>query len=165
MSSSPTAAALAAVFALAAAGLDPARAQDTRKLAEGAAPATAAIDAMRGVIGNWTTAGGAAAWSGVVGGEIVGHIVLTDDKGAPRVQELWIFQPEAGSLVLRQKIMDGPALAEREAKDVFEVRHLIAVEGGKLYFENMTLSPKGDTLEMVVNRPIGPLKVVYTRVK
>ena len=81
------------------------------------------------------------------------------------MQELWIFKSEGGSLVLRQKLFDGPALAEREDKDKFEVRRLVAIEGGKLYFENMTLAPKGDAIELWVNRPIGLLKVDYKRAK
>ena len=156
---------IALAGAFAALGLGAAHAQDTRTLAAGAAPAQAGIEALKGMIGNWTTATGAAGWSSPVAGEIVGHVVLTDDKGAPRVQELWIFKSEGGSLVLRQKLFDGPALAEREDKDKFEVRRLVAIEGGKLYFENMTLAPKGDAIELWVNRPIGLLKVDYKRAK
>ncbi len=142
-----------------------AHAQDTRTLAAGAASPPASIDILKGMIGNWTTQTGAAGWSAPVGGEIVGHVILTDDKGAPRVQELWIFKAEGGSIVLHQKLFDGPGQAEREDKDKFEVRRLVAIEGGKLYFENMTLEPKGDVIDLAVNRPIGLLKIEYKRSK
>ena len=151
---------LAAGLAMAGAS----QAQETRIMPAGAQPAPAGIDALKGIVGNWTTASGAAAYSAPVGGEIVGHLVLTDDKGAPRVQELWILKPENGSLTLRQKIIDGP-LSEREPMNVFDVRRLVAIEGGKLYFENMTFEPKGDTLTITVNRPIGLLKIDLKRVK
>jgi hypothetical protein len=129
----------------------PAHAQEIRTLAPGAQPASAGIEALKGITGRWIAKEGETSFSAPVAGEIVGHVALTDAKGAPRVEELWIFRPEGGTIRLRQKIFEGD-LTERQDKDKFLERRLVAVEGGKIYFENMTITPKGDTLETVVHR-------------
>jgi hypothetical protein len=158
-------AALAACAAFAVVGPAAAQTVDTRTLAPGAAPATAGVDVLKGIVGEWTKATGAAGFSAPVAGEIVGHLIDTDDKGAPRVQELWIFKSEGGSVVLRQKIFGGD-LSEREDKDKFETRKLVAVQGGKFYFENMTIIPKGDSLEFQLSRgAAAPLDDVFKRAK
>lgn len=136
-----------------------------RTLTAGAQPIAAPLSALNGLVGSWVTAFGAGGWSAPVAGQIVGHIVLTDDKGAPRIQELWMFKEEGGTLVLRQKIIEA-SFVEREPKDQYELRRLIARENGALYFENMTIVPKGDSFQIQVRRPGGDLLVeTFTRAK
>ena len=158
---------LAITTALTLAASGPVRAQVIRTLAAGAAPAAAPIGVLSGIIGRWVAPEGESDFSAPIGGQIVGHVALTDDKGAPRVEELWIFRPEGGTLKLRQKIFEGD-LTERLEKDKFLERRLIAVEGGRIYFENMTITPKGDTLETVVHRapPLNDIvRLTYKRAK
>jgi hypothetical protein len=57
---------------------------------------------MKGIVGNWVAKDGAAAFSAPAAGEIVGHLFLYSAAG-PRIQELWILRPQAGSVLVRQK--------------------------------------------------------------
>ena len=67
-------------------------------------------------------------------------------------------------MVLRQKIFGGD-LTEREDKDKFETRKLVAVEGGKLYFENLTIKPDSDDMDVQVNRGAAARSRWFQRIK
>jgi hypothetical protein len=139
-------AAAAAALVLGLAG--GAAAQEVRALAPGAAPAAATLADMKGLEGDWIAANGAAGFSAPVAGEIVGHLLLATDTG-PRVQELWILRPDAGSVLVRQKHYS-PDLKDREDKDAWGSRKLVAHDPGHLYFENLTFVTKGDSMDLLV---------------
>jgi hypothetical protein len=144
-----TGAAAAGLFFLALAGA--ASAQDIRTLAPGASPAAAALQDMHGIVGDWVAKDAAAGFSAPAAGEIVGHLLLYTDAG-PRVQEMWIIRPEGESVLVRQKHY-APDLSDREAKDVWGERRLVARDADHLYFENLTFVRKGDGLDLLVRIP------------
>jgi hypothetical protein len=114
------------------------------------APAT--LDDLKGMLGNWSTRNAAAAFSAPAAGEVVGHLLLVADTGQPRVQEMWVLRPEGGSVVLRQKHY-APDLKDREDKDKWGERKLVARDAGHLYFDNLTLVTKGDAMDLLVRLP------------
>ena len=165
-----TLAALAAMTTLALAGA--ANAQEVRALASGAEPAKASLADLKNISGNWAGPQSVAAFTVSPNGEIVGHLEIGSGS-APRVEELWIFRPDNGSILVSQKHF-GPALEPREDKDTWAHRKLVAVDPGHIYLENLTwitdgdtltLEPKGDVVDLAVNRPIGMLKIEYERSK
>ena len=125
-----------------------AQAQDVRSLGPGAAPASATLEDLRGLFGDWAGKDAAAGFSAPAVGEVVGHLLLYTDKG-PRVQEMWVFRPEGNSIVLRQKHYD-PALADREEKDKWGERKLVAIDPGHVFLENLTWVTRGDSLDLYV---------------
>lgn len=143
------AAAAAAALVLASAGI--AAAQEVRSLEAGAAPAAATLADMKGLLGDWAGKGAAAGFSAPAAGEIVGHLLLYTDAG-PRVQELWILRPEGGSVLVRQKHTT-PDLKDREDKDAWGQRRLVAHDAEHLYFENLTWVTHGDSLDLLVRIP------------
>ena len=126
-------------------------AQDTRTIAPGGAAAPATLNDFRGLLGDWTGKDAAAGFSAPAVGEIVGHLLLYTDKG-PRVQEMWIFRPDGNSVTLHQKHYD-PALIDREDKDKWGERKLVAIDPGHVYLENLTWVTKGDDLDLFVRLP------------
>lgn len=138
-----------ASLALAFAGS--ALAQDIRSLAPGAAPGAGTLADLKGLVGNWAGKDAAAGFSAPAGGEIVGHLLLLGDTG-PRVQEMWIFRPDGNSVTVHQKHYD-PALHDREDKDKWGERKLVAVDAGHVFLENLTWETKGDTLDLHVRLP------------
>ncbi|HTI67963.1 MAG TPA: DUF6265 family protein [Caulobacteraceae bacterium] len=128
-----------------------AAAQDIRSLAQGATPAPSTLADLKGMLGDWTAKDGAAGFSAPAGGEVVGHLLLLNGT-AVRVQELWLMRAEGGSVLLRQKHYT-PELKDREDKDVWGERKLIAHDAGHLYFENLTFVTKGDAMDMLVRIP------------
>jgi hypothetical protein len=137
-----------AVAALTLIGAGSALAQDVRSLAEGATPAAATLEDMKGLFGSWIAKDAAAGFSAPVGGQVIGHLLLLNGS-TPRVEELWLLRPEAGSVLVRQKHYT-PDLKDREAKDVWGERKLVARDAGHLYFENLTFVTKGKTLDLLV---------------
>ena len=136
----------AAALTLIVAG--PALAQDVRALAPDAAPAAATLDDMKGLFGSWIAKDAAAGFSAPVGGQVIGHLLLMNGA-TPRVEELWLLHPEGNSVLVRQKHYT-PDLKDREAKDVWGERKLVARDAGHLYFENLTFVTKGDSMDLIV---------------
>ncbi|HTK34003.1 MAG TPA: DUF6265 family protein [Caulobacteraceae bacterium] len=128
-----------------------AQAQDIRVLAPGAAPGAATLADLKGLTGEWAGAGASAGFSAPAAGEIVGHLLIYTDQG-PRVQEIWIFRPEGNSILVRQKHYDA-ALTDREDKDKWAERKLVAVDPGHIFLENVTWVTNGDVLELHVRIP------------
>lgn len=157
----------AAALMLIAAG--PAMAQDVRALAADAAPAAATLDDMKGIFGDWIAKDAAAAFSAPVGGQVIGHLLLMNGT-TPRVEELWLLRPEGNSVLVRQKHYT-PDLKDREAKDVWGERKLVARDAGHLYFENLTFVTKGNTMDLLVRiagqngAPPTMLSYSFTRAK
>jgi hypothetical protein len=150
MKAAAFAAPLFAALALAAAG--GAHAQDIRApLASGAAPAPATLGDFKGLVGDWVAKDGSAGFSAPAVGEIVGHLLLYTDKG-PRVQEMWVIRPDGASVLVRQKHF-APDLTQREDKDAWSERRLVAVDPGHIYLENLTFTTKGDSLDLQVRIP------------
>ncbi len=146
---------LAAVAALAAfAFASGAMAQEVRTLAPGAEPAKATLADLKNISGNYAGPTAVAAFTMTTDGQIVGHLEIGDGK-APRVEELWIFRPDGGSILVSQKHF-GPALEPREDKDVWSHRKLIAVDPGHIYLEELTWVTDGDTLGLILHRPGDP---------
>ena len=142
-------AALAALAALTLAG--GARAQEVRTLAAGAEPAKASLAELKNISGNWAGPQSVAAFTLSPNGEIVGHLEI-GDGAKPRVEELWIFRPDSGSILVSQKHF-GPALEPREDKDVWAHRKLVAVDPGHIYLESLTWITDGDTLTLALRPP------------
>ncbi len=143
----------AAVLAAVAALAGPACAQDIRTLAPGAAPAPATLADMKNLLGDWAGPMAAAGFSMTPDGQIVGHLEVSNGA-TPRVEEIWIFRPEGGSVLVRQKHF-GPDLVPREDKDTWSQRRLVAFDPGHIYLENLTWVTQGDTLTLSVRLP-GP---------
>ncbi|HTK34002.1 MAG TPA: DUF6265 family protein [Caulobacteraceae bacterium] len=138
-----------AVLSLGFAGL--AQAQDIRALAPGATPAAATLDDLKGLTGEWAGAGASVGFSAPAAGEVVGHFMTYNDTG-PRAHALWIFRPEGASVLLRQKHYD-PALIDREAKDKWAERRLVAIDPGHIFLEDLTWVTKGDVLDLYIRTP------------
>lgn len=143
----------AALLALVAA---PAAAQQTRRAAPGAPPPPATVEQLAWLAGSWMgeAMGGPVTetYSAPLGGRITGHFVLGDGKGGVVFSELVDYVPEQGSIVYRVRHF-GPDMAGWEDKTGQPVRFpLVAVEGGKWFFDGMTLERTGaDALTMWVN--------------
>jgi hypothetical protein len=143
--------ALAAGLALAWCG--PAAAQEFRDLAPGAtAGAPATLADLKGMLGGWVGKDAIAGFSAPFGGEVVGHLVLLGPTGTPRVLEFWVLRPEGGSVLLSEKLYT-PTLKDREEKDKWQERRLVAHDAGHLYFENMTMVTNGDAMDVLVRQP------------
>ena len=141
-------AALAASLALSAFG---AAQSQTRSLAADVAPAKVSIDQFKGLAGDWAGPQGDAGFSGPVGGEIVGHLLVTDGKtpAGARLEELWVFRQEGDSVVMHQKLFTAD-LKGRQEKDDWEARKTVAIDQGHIYLDNMTVTPGADTLQLTV---------------
>ena len=125
-----------------------AAAQDVRSLAPSAIGAPADLADLNPMIGDWVAKDGAAGFSAPAAGRIVGHLLLYTDAGV-RAQEFWVLRPENGSILLRQKRFT-PDLKDRDDKDKFLERWLVAHDAGHLYFDNMTLVTKADAMDLLV---------------
>ena len=153
---------LAAVAAMAAFALaSGAKAQEVRTLAPGAEPAKAVIADLKNISGNYAGPMSVAAFTVSPNGEIVGHLEIGNGT-APRVEELWIFRPDNGSILVSQKHY-GPALEPREEKDVWAHRKLVAVDPGHIYLESLTWITDGDTLTLSLFPPGAPAGAPISR--
>jgi hypothetical protein len=100
------------------------------------------------LLGNWAGPTAAAGFTATPDNQIVGHLELSSGT-APRLEEMWIFRPDGGSVLLSQKHF-GADLSEHEDKDTWSHRKLVAIDPGHIYLENLTWVTKGDTLTLLV---------------
>ncbi|HUO21633.1 MAG TPA: DUF6265 family protein [Caulobacteraceae bacterium] len=127
-----------------------ARAQDVRPALSppGAAPASASLADLKGLIGAWQGTTGSAGFSLTADGLIVGHLELGDGT-KPRVEEIWIIRPVGHSVEVNVKHFDA-SLVAREDKETWSHRKLVAIDAGGIYLENLTWLTQGDTLTLMV---------------
>lgn len=125
-----------------------AKAQEVRDLSGGASPAPATLADLKGLLGNWYGPTGAAGFTMTSDNQIIGHLELGDGKAA-HVEELWIFRPDGGSVLLSQKHF-GADLSEHEGNGVWSHRKLVAVDPGHIYLEDLTWITHGDALTLLV---------------
>ncbi|HTI67196.1 MAG TPA: DUF6265 family protein [Caulobacteraceae bacterium] len=144
--------ALVAAAAWVAIGLGAAQAQAVRSLAPGASPAPATLDDFKGLVGNWEGPFAAAAFSPAKNGQIVGHLFISNGP-TPRMQEIWIVRPEGASVLTRQKHFT-PDLKDREGKDQWTERRVVAVDPGHIYLDNVTWVVTRDSLTFMT-KPAG----------
>ena len=151
----------ALMFANAAFAAEPVA--DLRSIAADMPAAPAKIDAIRAIAGSWASKDGMLGFSPLTAGELVGHLQVLVN-GAPGLHELWVVKAKGDSLVLLQTFFNADLAPMNESK--WTERRLIAIEGGRFYFDNMTLTPKADTLDIAVR--VAPTRVInfnFTRVK
>jgi hypothetical protein len=141
---------IAAIATLMVNGLGVAQAQEVRSLAPGTQPAAATLDDFKGLIGNWEGPFVEAAFSPAKNGQIVGHVFISNGP-TPRMQELWIVRAEGASVITRQKHFT-PDLKDREDKDQWTERRVVAVDAHHIYLENVTWIINGDSL-VFMTRP------------
>jgi Domain of unknown function (DUF6265) len=125
---------------------------DIRALAPEATPATATLNDFKGLVGQWAGPAGVAGFSAPSGGQMVGHLLLLNADKTPRVEEIWILRPEGASVLVRQKHYT-PDLKDREDKDQWAERRLVAIDPGHVYLNNLTWVTKGSSLDLMVQIP------------
>jgi Domain of unknown function (DUF6265) len=117
---------------------------------DNAAPAKLAD--FRGLVGNWIGPHGAAGFSEAVGGQMVGHLLLLNDDKSPRVEELWIIRQDGEHVIVRQKHYSLD-LKEREQKDQWTERAVVAIDRDDIYLNNLTWATSRNALQLLVNIP------------
>jgi hypothetical protein len=115
-----------------------------------AVPATLAD--FKGLVGSWISPQGALDFSGVIGGQIVGHMALMGEDKSPRNVELWVIRQEGEHVVVRLKHF-APDLKAREDKDEWNERGVAGVSHNIIYLGNLTLVIGRDTLQLFA-RPL-----------
>lgn len=137
---------------------------DVEVLPAGTPPATVNLTDLEPLIGLWSGPAGFAGFSAPSGGHLVGHLVLTDDNGVPRLTEPWVFKTEPEGVRLLYKLFTTDMKGLQE-KDEWAHRWVVGKGEGFIQLDNMTLVISSNTLELVaVVKPENelPRRVIYS---
>ena len=125
----------------------PVFAQETRSLEPGAKSPPATIAQLAWLTGTWRgEAMGAPAtevYSSPEIGQIAGHFMLQDGKGAVRVYELQQFKPVGDSIVYRLRHLNYDLTGWEDATGKALDFPLVAIEGDSFYFNGLTVKREG----------------------
>lgn len=133
-------------------------------LPPGSPPVSVRLTDLQLLVGMWSGPAGVAGFSVTGDNQLVGHVVLTDDTGAPRLIEPWIFRAEPGGVRLLYKLFTADLKGLQE-KDVWAHRWVVGRSENYLQLESMTLAISETTLDIIAivnpqNQP--PRRLVYS---
>jgi hypothetical protein len=116
-------------------------------------PVACRLDVLRPLAGAWSARDAFAGFSVVTNDQMIGHLVLLDDTGNLRLNELWIFKQEGDHVRLHYKLFDG-ALNALQDKDQWRYRYVVGAGSSHINLENITLIFRDEEFYLIAH--VGP---------